>query len=98
MTDGLSSVLAWLIVAFGASIAFLNLRFYRRCNKPWRWVKLLQGAVGAMYAVFYLFYILDFIPAAMPYTRAMTTITLAILLSGAIVSEKSRVGDCNDIH
>ncbi len=97
MNDALSSILAWLIIAFGAAIAILNLRFYRRCHKPWRWVKLLQGGIGAMYAAFYLFYMLDLIPAAMPYTRAMTTITLAVLLSGSIVSEKSRIGGCNDI-
>jgi hypothetical protein len=90
MTDSLSPVLAWLIVVFGAAIAFLNIRFCVRHKSPWRWVKALYGAIGLMYAVFYLLYNLGIIPAAMPYTRAMTTLTIAVLLSGSIASEKSR--------
>jgi hypothetical protein len=97
MSDGLSVILAWLIILFGACIAFLNFRFYRRCNRPWRWVKLLYGVVGLMYSGFYLLYMLQVIPAAMPYTRAMTTVTLAVLLSGSIVSERSRIGRCHDL-
>jgi hypothetical protein len=91
----LNDWLGWLIVLLGAAIAFFNIRFYIRCRSTWRWIKLMYGLVGLMYCVFYLTYMLDVLPTAMPYTRSLTTVTLGVLLSGSIVSERSRLGGCD---
>lgn len=95
VTDNLySNILAIMIIAMSIAMAVINIRFYRSCYCQWRWIKLCYGLIGVMYSVFYTLYLMGLIDVGIPHTRSMTTITVAILLSGSIVTLRSRGRGC----
>ncbi len=83
----LQIVLAGMIILMGLCIAYSNFRYALRYKVPWRWIKFSLGLIGVIYTVFYGLHLAGLINA-MPYTRPLLVITLAIILAGSLASGK----------
>ena len=89
-------LLAFLNILLALSVTVLNFRFWVKCRAKWRWIKGMYGVVGLMYVVLYGLVLTDNTDNLMAWVRPLITFTLAVMLSGSIVSEKSRNRECNE--
>lgn len=92
----IGTVLALFNAFIGFAIAVMQIRCFMQLAQPWRWVKLAYALVGIYWGIIYVYILFA---ANGPhdefgqlYIRPAITLTLAMMMTGAIVRSRSGRG------
>lgn len=91
------TLLALVNAGLGFAMCYLDFQYYNYTEEPWKWIKLAYAIIGLYWGCLYIYVvivnvlgiaIIDPITFGRIFVRPAFTVTLGVMLAGAIIRHR----------